>query len=151
MVIKPNAYDTRGYELPNRRRCASLVKEKISALSGSRILGIEKFCRRLGWEGLTEDGFDGPSIEGFARIEDRYDRQADPTFRFPEGGNNLARMFDISTDGTPYPSPNCLQRFEQGREKGYICRQEWNILPRTYRHEPLDLGLFFPAMDLEGT
>jgi len=118
-------------------------------------------------EGLTEGmGFDGSSIEGFARIEES-DMIAKPdpaTFQlipWRSGEKPVARLFcDIlQPDGTPYPGDPryAFKRLlSKAREKGYTFlvgpELEYFYFKDHANTEPLDLGGYFDSrpMDLGG-
>jgi glutamine synthetase len=118
-------------------------------------------------EGLTEGmGFDGSSIEGFARIEES-DMIAKPdpaTFQlipWRSGEKPVARLFcDIlQPDGTPYlgdPRYAFKRLLSKAREKGYTFlvgpELEYFYFKDHANTEPLDLGGYFDSrpMDLGG-
>jgi len=115
-------------------------------------------------EGMTEGmGFDGSSIEGFARIEES-DMIAKPdpsTFQmipWKSGEQPVARMFcDIlQPDGTPYPGDTRLafkRLLARAREKGYTLfigpELEYFYFQDSNDTHFLDLGGYFDARPLD--
>ena len=115
-------------------------------------------------EGMTEGmGFDGSSIEGFARIEES-DMIAKPdptTFQmipWRSGEQPVARMFcDIlQPDGTPYPGDPryAFKRLlSKAREKGYTFlvgpELEYFYFQDNTRTEFLDPGGYFDSRPLD--
>jgi glutamine synthetase len=115
-------------------------------------------------EGMTEGmGFDGSSIEGFARIEES-DMIAKPdptTFQmipWKSGEQHVARMFcDIlQPDGTPYPGDTRFtfkKLLARAREKGYTFfigpELEYFYFQDSNDTVFLDLGGYFDARPLD--
>jgi len=115
-------------------------------------------------EGMTEGmGFDGSSIEGFARIEES-DMIAKPdpsTFQmipWKSGEQPVARMFcDIlQPDGTPYPGDTRFafkRLLARAREKGYTLfigpELEYFYFQDSNDTHFLDLGGYFDARPLD--
>jgi Glutamine synthetase len=115
-------------------------------------------------EGMTEGmGFDGSSIEGFARIEES-DMIAKPdptTFQmipWRSGEQHVARMFcDIlMPDGTPYPGDTRFafkKLLARAREKGYTLfigpELEYFYFQDSNDTNFLDLGGYFDARPLD--
>lgn len=115
-------------------------------------------------EGMTEGmGFDGSSIEGFARIEES-DMIAKPdptTFQmipWRSGEQHVARMFcDIlQPDGTPYPGDTRFafkKLLARAREKGYTLfigpELEYFYFQDSNDTNFLDLGGYFDARPLD--
>lgn len=115
-------------------------------------------------EGLTEGmGFDGSSIQGFARIEES-DMIAKPdpgTFQmvaWRQGERPVARMFcDIlNPDGTPYegdPRYVLKRLLRKVSEKGYTFyvgpELEFFLFKNDYSTEVLDTGGYFDSRPLD--
>ena len=115
-------------------------------------------------EGITEGmGFDGSSIEGFARIEES-DMIAKPdptTFQlvpWRSGENPVARMFcDIlNPDGTPYggdPRYALKRLLTKVAEQGYVFyvgpELEYFYFKNHERTEILDMGGYFDARPVD--